>query len=94
MTGGKSHPWDTLESHDTYLIVKHVPCHVPTHKPTQKRTPPHGLKRLPTHLPLCSFDCQYMMVPDLDESESWATVNKHRECREGTERLRSVGGTV
>lgn len=36
-----------------------------------------------------------MTVPDLDESESWTTVNKHRarECGEGTERLVSVGGT-
>lgn len=40
-------------------------------------------------MPVSPFDCQYMTVPDLGESESWTTVNKHRvgECREGPERL-------
>lgn len=84
----------SVKPRHTCLIVKHVPCHMPTHKPTQQLTPPRGLKRMPTHLPVCPFDCQYMTVPDLDESESWTTVNKQRvrECREGTERLMSVGG--
>lgn len=58
----------------------------PHTKPTQKLTPPRGHKKAPTHLPVCPFDCQYTTMPDLDESESWTTVNKLRvrECREGT----------
>lgn len=58
----------------------------PHTKPTQKLAPPRGLKKAPTHLPVCPFDCQYTTMPDLDESESWTTANKLRvrECREGT----------
>ncbi|KAI9522609.1 hypothetical protein NQZ68_034281 [Dissostichus eleginoides] len=55
----------------------------------RKLTPPHGLIRTPTPSPVCPFDCQNTVVPDLDESESWRNVNMHHvcECREGTERL-------
>ena len=80
----------------TNAVVKRVPRHMPTRrKPTQNLTPPHGLIRTPTHSPVCPFDCQYVTVPDRDESESWTPVNKHRvcECGEGTERHMSVGGT-
>lgn len=67
-------------------ILYHETCTL-SHAHTQNLTPPRGLKRRPTLLPVSPFDCQYMTVPDLGESESWTTVHRVGECREGTERL-------
>lgn len=79
----------------THLIVKHVPCHSPTQTHTETNTSPVGFKEHPLTCLSAHLDCQHVTVPKLDDSESRSTVNKRcvRGCREGTERLVSVGGT-
>lgn len=62
---------------------------------TETNTSPVGFKEHPLTCLSAHFDCQHVMVPKLDDSESRTTVNKLCVCgfREGTERLMSVGGT-